>query len=66
MATVTITVANDVVAVLNARAVSLGFANAKEMTVNYLKSQYRLQKKLDAEQTAKNTVTAPVAEPDIT
>lgn len=67
MATVSLTVPDgDVVNTLQSRAASLGFNNAKQMTIAFLKQQYKIQKRLEAEESAKTTVRASVAEANIT
>lgn len=66
MAIVTLTVPDAAIPTLNARAQSIGYANAKAMTVDFLKRQYRIQKKIEAEQGATDLVRAPVTDPDIT
>lgn len=66
MAVVTVNVPDAVATVLNARAEFLGYQNAKAMTIDFLKREYKLQLKNDAKAAAKTAANAPIADPVIT
>ena len=66
MAVVTVNVPDAVATVLNARTEFLGYQNAKAMTIDFLKREYKRQLKHEAKAVAKSTVNAPIADPVIT